>query len=375
MSIQECQAVADWLTTKSKVIKVNYRWEITNFTSILTRGETTWSSVLRVSGTEKYWKLYMVTDRDGFLCVEVRQCQGKGNVSSIYHTNMPNVVYSEIYSETPAAFNVCICDANDTKVRGVEYTEVFRRFVRVGENLRTRLIRLDVVLGNPDRYSPGGKLTVLCTLHYLEPKTYAADQLKEPLPVVPPREIASSFMGKVLAEGRFSDVVVVAEEREFPVHRAILAQRSDVFRAMFDVDMTEKQNKRVVIEDLSADAVSDLLTFIYTDSAPNVNMLAMELLAAAEKYNVPRLKAVCEAELAKSLNIDNVIDRLLESETYRADQLKAAALHWISKHAPDVVETTSWKSLCEEHPALVAVVCEQFASYIKHLKCSVSTEN
>jgi len=216
---------------------------------------------------------------------------------------------------------------------------------------------------------------VLCTLHYLKPKTYAADQLKEPLPVVPPREIDSSFMGKVLAEGRFSDVVVVAEEREFPVHRAILAQRSDVFRAMFDVDMTEKQNKRVVIEDLSADAVSDLLTFIYTNSAPNVNMFAMELLAAAEKYNVPRLKAVCEAKLAKSLNIDNVIDRLLESETYRADQLKAAALHWISKHAPDVVETTSWKSLCDERPALVAVICEQFASYIKHLKCSVSTEN
>jgi len=143
MSIQECQAVADWLTTKSKVIKVNYRWEITNFTSILTRGETTWSSVLRVSGTDKYWKLDMVTDRDGFLCVEVRQCQGMGNVSSIYqYIDMPNV----IYSETPAAFNVCICDANDTKVRGVEYTEVFRRFVRVGENLRTRLIRLNVVL-------------------------------------------------------------------------------------------------------------------------------------------------------------------------------------------------------------------------------------
>ena len=366
MSIQECQAVADWLTTKSKVIKVNYRLEITNFTSILTRGETTWSSVLRVSGTEKYWKLDMVTDRDGFLCVEVRQCQVRN-----FHLNIPNVVYSE----TQAAFNVCICDANDTKVRGVEYTEVFRRFVRVGEVLRTRLIRRDVVLGNPDRYSPGGKLTVLCTLHYLNPKTYAADQLKEPLPVVPPREIDSSFMGKVLAEGRFSDVVVVAEEREFPVHRAILAQRSDVFRAMFDVDMTEKQNKRVVIEDLSADAVSDLLTFIYTNSAPNVNMFAMELLAAAEKYNVPRLKAVCEAKLAKSLNIDNVIDRLLESETYRADQLKTAALHWIGKHAPDVVETTSWKSLCDERPALVAVICEQFASYIKHLKCSVSTEN
>jgi len=299
----------------------------------------------------------MVMDGDGLLWVELRQYEN----------------YSQckvVTSKTQAALGLYICAANNTIVHGVGSMEVPYHFVMIGDVLRTKLIKRDVVLENPDRYLPDGKLTVLCTLHYLEPETYAADQLKEPLPVIPQPEIASSAMGNVLAEGRFSDVVVVAEEREFPVHRVILSQRSDVFRAMFDVDMMERQNRRVVIEDLSADTVSDLLTFIYTDSAPNVNKLAMELLAAAEKYNISRLKAVCEAELAKSLTVDNVIDRLLESETYRADQLKAAALHWIGKHAPDVVETTSWKSLCEEHPAWVTVICEQFASYIKHLKCS-----
>ena len=304
----------------------------------------------------------MVMDGDGLLWVELRQYEN----------------YSQckvVTSKTQAALGLYISAANNTIVHGVVSMEVPYHFVMIGDVLRTKLIKRDVVLENPDRYLPDGKLTVLCTLHYLEPETYAADQLKEPLPVIPQPEIASSAMGNVLAEGRFSDVVVVAEEREFPVHRVILSQRSDVFRAMFDVDMTERQNRRVVIEDLSADTVSDLLTFIYTDSAPNVNKLAMELLAAAEKYNISRLKAVCEAELAKSLTVDNVIDRLLESEKYRADQLKAAALHWIGKHAPDVVETTSWKSLCEEHPAWVTVICKQFASYIKHLKCSESTEN
>ena len=185
-----------------------------------------------------------------------------------------------------------------------------------------------------------------------------------PVPVVPPPEMGSC-MENALTEGPFSDVTVVADEREFPAHRVILAQRSVVFRAMFDMDMVEKRDNRVVIEDLSSDAVSDLLTFIYTDSAPNISELAPELLAAAEKYNIPRLKAVCEEELAKSLNIDNVIDRLIASEMYGASQLKDVALHWISKHAPDVVETASWKSLSEHHPELVTAVCEQFASYIK----------
>jgi len=354
-----CQVIANWLTTKSIVRKINYRWEISSFE----HSGVGWTTKIYSYETPSYyWKLDMVTDDDGFLCVKIRECEN-------------NRQWSVVDSNTQAALDVCICDANNTEVRGVGLTEVPYQFVMVADGLRTKLIRRNVLVKNPDRYLPDGDLTVLCTLYYLGRKTYAADRLKEPVPVIPQPEIASSAMRNVLAEGQFSDVVVVAEEREFPVHRVILAQRSDVFRAMFAVDMTETQNKRVVIEDLSADTVSDLLTFIYTDSAPNVNKLAMELLAAAEKYNIPRLKAVCEAKLAKSLNIDNVIDRLLESETYRADQLKTAALHWIGKHAPDVVETTSWKSLCEEHPAWVTVICEQFASYIKHLKCSVSTEN
>jgi len=351
-----CHVVADWQMTKSKVNKINYRWEISNFANsgVCSTSEICSCICSSVTTYYHYWKLDMVTDDDGFLCVEVRQCEPCEDSQQ----------WSMVNCSMQAALGLCICDANNTEVRGVEFAEVPYHFVIVGDVLRTRLIRRDVVLEYPDRYLPGGKLTVLCTLHYLGPETYAADKLKELVPVVPNPEIVSC-MGNVLAGGQFSDVAVVAEEREFPVHRAILAERSDVFGAMFDVDMTEKQNKRIVIEDLSADAVSDLLNFIYTDSAPNINKLAAELLVAAEKYNIARLKAVCEAELATSLNVDNVIGRLIASETYRADQLKAATLHWIGKHAPEVVETTSWKSLCQDHPTLVADVCEQFASYIK----------
>lgn len=137
---------------------------------------------------------------------------------------------------------------------------------------------------------------------------------------------------------------------------------------MFEADMTEKIDKRVEIKDLSADAVNGLLTFIYTDSVPTIDVLAPELLVAAEKYNIPRLKAVCEAELAEHLNLDNIIERLIESEMHRAFQLKEAALHWISKHAADVVATPSWKPFTQQHPGLVTDICEQLANYVKEIK-------
>ena len=347
--------VSDYtVTTKSKVRKIEYRWEIPNFDHVILSDDWEWDEYwerkkgagISASGTDVHWQLRMVRDSNGFLDVEIRH-------DSVYTTVADSKM--QIY------LAVCICDANNTKVFGNEFREVPRRFMTVGNGLRYRLIKRDIILSDPPRYLPGGKLTVLCTLHYLQPEAYT-DTMDQPEMV--------SCMGNVLNEGLFSDVIVVADEREFPVHRAILAQRSNVFRAMFEVDMAEKRDNRVVIEDLSASAISDLLTFIYTDSAPNIKELAQELLAAAEKYNIPRLKAVCETELAKCLNIDNVIDRLIESETYRAFQLKDAALQWIAKHAPDVVNTESWESFSEQHPELVAVICKQFASYIKELKQS-----
>ena len=103
------------------------------------------------------------------------------------------------------------------------------------------------------RFLPGGKLTVLCAVHYLQPetRTYVTDEL----------EIVS-HMSNVLTDGLFSDVTVAADEREFPAHRAILAEHSDVFKAMFDVYMVEKRDNRVVIDDISADVLNDLLTLI-----------------------------------------------------------------------------------------------------------------
>jgi len=174
-------------------------------------------------------------------------------------------------SKTQASLSVCIICA------AVGFTEVPRYFKEVGQGgIQVKLIRRDVVLRNAGHYLPDGKLIVLCTLHYLEPGTYDADQVKEPVPVVPPSELASC-MNNVFTKGDFIDITVFAGEREFPAHRAILAERSDVFRTMFDTDMIESRTNSVSIEDMSADAVEDHLTFIYTDSATNISENAMVL--------------------------------------------------------------------------------------------------
>ena len=64
------------------------------------------------------------------------------------------------------------------------------------------------------------------------------------------------------------DVILHVEDRDFPVHRVILAACSDYFKAMFTNSMSEStsEKKNIVIKGLSADTMEILLDFIYTET-------------------------------------------------------------------------------------------------------------
>ena len=94
--------------------------------------------------------------------------------------------------------------------------------------------------------------------------------------------------------------------------QAILTSRSRVFSAMFEHDMEESKRNRVDVTDVDSDVMADMLRFIYTGKvglcslqklpenpflnyrhsfqAPNLETMAADLLAAADKYALDRLK-------------------------------------------------------------------------------------
>ena len=75
------------------------------------------------------------------------------------------------------------------------------------------------------------------------------------------------------------DTILRVEDRDFPVHRVILAACSNYFEAMFTSGMSESCNEQKIIEikGLSADTMEILLDFIYTEkvkvSVDNVQAL------------------------------------------------------------------------------------------------------
>lgn len=93
-------------------------------------------------------------------------------------------------------------------------------------------------------------------------------------------------MDKLLNNGTFSDTVLVVDGREFYAHKAILAARSPVFNAMFEHEMTESRKGRVEISDIDPDVFSEMLKFIYTGNTPQIQGMAEDLLAAADKVSL-----------------------------------------------------------------------------------------
>ncbi|XBI61023.1 hypothetical protein VPH35_041880 [Triticum aestivum] len=125
------------------------------------------------------------------------------------------------------------------------------------------------------------------------------------------------------------DVTFVVEEAEIRAHRLILAMQSSVFAAELLGDMRESATRRVVVDDMSASTFRAMIRFIYTDEMPikgkatikrgckekcaarrRVDM-ALDLLVAADRYDLEKLRLMCEKILSESIDIASVIPTLM----------------------------------------------------------------
>lgn len=98
---------------------------------------------------------------------------------------------------------------------------------------------------------------------------------------------------------------------------------------------------------MSPVVVQALLHFIYKDTLieddelfishssflPSVSdTFAAKLLAAAEKYDLPRLKLMCESVLCKDISIDSVSYILALADRYHATELKSTCLKFSAEN-------------------------------------------
>ncbi|TVU42487.1 hypothetical protein EJB05_08896, partial [Eragrostis curvula] len=213
-------------------------------------------------------------------------------------------------------------------------------------------------------YVKNDRLTMECVVTVRkEPrvsKTKVFPRIKVP-PSDIKRQLANLLDGKDGADAMFS----VAGEI-FEAHKVMLAMRSPVFKAQLYGPMSETGKEPIIIEDMQPDVFRAFLYFVYTDSMKGLDELEADynsencklihhLLVAADRYDVVRLKLICQSILCKNLDVKNVATTLALADQHHCDRLKDACIDFMSclSTMDHLVATHGYQDLARTSPSVL----------------------
>jgi speckle-type POZ protein len=189
-------------------------------------------------------------------------------------------------------------------------------------------------------YDIGGCLSVRCDLT-VKKDIHSEEPVGNQFVLVPPTDLQLHF-SNLLDSMDGADVTFHVGGEEFLAHRIVLAARSSVFKAELLGTMKEKTGSPIEISDMETDVFKSLLHFIYTDSLPVLEVaskqgearrdvvMAGHLLVAADRYNIGRLKLICEHKLCSHIDANMVATSLALAEQHSCTGLKEACLQFLA---------------------------------------------
>ena len=133
----------------------------------------------------------------------------------------------------------------------------------------------------------------------------------------------------------------------FPVHKAILSNRSNVFRAMFTSNMAEDASGEAIIEDLDEETLEELIHFLYTGGLSEYDIRTYDILSlcnAANKYELASLMNLVRLNLMTTeLDVGQLADLFIASEMFSQEGLFEVAREKLAEgeggiEAKDVLE-------------------------------------
>eukprot|EP00210_Caulerpa_lentillifera_P008622 g8226.t1 len=184
---------------------------------------------------------------------------------------------------------------------------------------------------------------------------------------IPDPELGDDLVDLFLT-GQGSDVQLVAEEETFDVHKIILETRSPVFKALLNKSFKEGNESMVELKEIRAPVLNALLHFLYTDTLPvdlNTSMecsFAQHLLEAADRFEMNRLRKICEQRLCLTIDIENAATTLTLAEQNRASDLKKVCLDFVARNLQQILFTDGYQHMLMSCPRLQADILETVAS-------------
>ncbi|KAG4926868.1 BTB/POZ and MATH domain-containing protein 4 [Glycine max] len=179
---------------------------------------------------------------------------------------------------------------------------------------------------------------------------------------VPESDIGEHF-GMLLEDEESFDVTFSVGGERFHAHKLVLAARSTMFETQF-FNAMKKDDQEIVVIDMEPKA---LLHFVYRDTLLEDEELFMldssffpslsesfiaKLLAAGEKYGLPRLMLMCESILCKDISVDSVAYIFALADRYCATHLKSICQKFSAENFDAVMHSDGFEYLKKNCPLL-----------------------
>jgi len=159
----------------------------------------------------------------------------------------------------------------------------------------------------------------------------------------------------------------------FKAHKCVLAARSAVFKAEVFGAMKESTDGALIcVDDMDAQVFMALLNFVYTDALPDFQdmkkqeeaAMAQHLLVAADRYNLERLKLICEDRLCGHIDTASAATILVLAEQHHCSGLKEACFRFLSSISTlnAVMATDGFDHLTRSCPSVLKELMSNIAA-------------
>jgi speckle-type POZ protein len=173
-----------------------------------------------------------------------------------------------------------------------------------------------------------GSLTIHCDVDITnEAYTTSTTAIARPIVVVVPPSNIASHLEQLMVTEQCSDLTFLVEECEIHAHRLIIAVRSPLL-----LEGVEPSATSVRIGYMKATVLKAVIHFVYTDELPPVDdaVMAGEMLAAACRFGIKRMKALCDNLVAQLITKENVLSMLELAWRHQCKELKIYCSEFIS---------------------------------------------
>ncbi|CAL8135758.1 unnamed protein product [Orchesella dallaii] len=169
-----------------------------------------------------------------------------------------------------------------------------------------------------------------------------------------------NVLDKLLFENLLMDCTIKASNgEEFPCHKNILATHSDVLHVMLSNGMRESQTSRIEMEDLSANGVRYLLSYMCGRELQPTEPIALELLQSGHKYNIVNLEEqmlkLLRSKPADWFTINGILELYFFSVNIEQHEVLCEKLLRIMKRKPNYIRKASlYQEMVENFPKVAS---------------------